>query len=61
MLFLEAATHVLARMTPVYLFISIPILFVPGYLLQTKIIKLYLDQLINLYNEVLKRIERQSN
>jgi hypothetical protein len=56
------ATHLFAgKMTPVYLFVPIPILFVLGYYLQTKIIQMYLDWLEDLYNKVLEQIERQSN
>jgi len=56
------AFHLLSgKMTSIYLFVSIPPLFVLGYFLQIKIIEIYLAWLINLYNEVLRRIEQQSN
>jgi hypothetical protein len=54
--------HLLSgKMTSIYLFVSIPTLFALGYLLQTKIIEMYLVWLADLYNKVLRRIERQSN
>jgi hypothetical protein len=56
------AFHLLTgNMTPIYLFVSIPTLFVLGYFLQTKIIEMYVARLVDLYNSVLRQIERQSN
>jgi membrane-associated HD superfamily phosphohydrolase len=56
------ATHLLSdKLTSVYLFVSIPTLFLLSYYFLKKIIEMYLNWLIDLYNEVLKRIERQSN
>lgn len=44
-----------------YLFITIPVLFVAVFYLQIKIIDKYLDRLCALYNSVLKKIEERAN